>query len=208
MSSSYQCPKKHMKDALDRFAHCFISPLLRQSSIDREVNPVDTEFLESLSKDDHRLEQFLTLLTKKGHPLGTFSWGNKVSLVDKSREAGVDLRQELVDFYDEYFRAENMTLAVQAQTDFETVAKVGSSFLRNTVWIEDSCREATDANRFTAVLNRVFITEFTSSNQLVTLMSFTFRGHFHLFMFITKSNHSISSLRSSVMKGKGPLLRT
>lgn len=110
-----------MKDALDRFAHAFINPLLRQSSIDREVNPVDTEFLESTSKDDHRLEQFLTLLTKKGHPLSTFSWGNKVSLVDKTREAGIDLRQRLVDFWNEYYRAENMTLAIQAQTDFKTL---------------------------------------------------------------------------------------
>ena len=120
----FECPKSHFGEALDRFAHCFISPLLKESSIEKEVSPVDTEFLESTAKDDHRLEQFLTVMTKQDHPLATFSWGNKSSLLHKTKEKGINLKASVQKFWRDYYLAENMTLCVQSQQSFESLMKM------------------------------------------------------------------------------------
>ncbi|KAI1280650.1 Nardilysin [Halotydeus destructor] len=118
-----EVPKKHLEEALQRFAYCFISPLLQESSIEKEISPVDTEFLEGLSNDDSRLEQFFTLFAKESHGLGTFSWGNKKSLIDMQKATSTNLRKRLVEFWKKYYIAEKMVLVVQSQETFQTLDK-------------------------------------------------------------------------------------
>lgn len=117
----FEVPKQHFREALERFAHSFISPLFREESIMKEINPVDSEYLEGLSNDDSRLEQFFTIFAKPGHGLGNFSWGNRKSLIEMTQARGINLREELVKFWEKYYVADKMVLVVQSQEPFENL---------------------------------------------------------------------------------------
>lgn len=119
-----ECPRSHLQESLKRLAACFSRPLLRQETIYKEINPVDSEFLESLSKDDDRLEQFWTIMVKKGHPLATFTWGNKKSLIEESKQQGINLRNEVVKFWKQFYYAENMTLTIHSMFPFAELEKM------------------------------------------------------------------------------------
>jgi len=119
----FEVPKLQLEEALRRFAFSFISPLFNQTSIDKEISPVDAEYLEGLSNEDSRLEQFFTIFAKPGHSLGTFSWGNRKSFVEHAQEKGVNLRRELVNFWETHYIAEKMVLVVQSQEPFENLER-------------------------------------------------------------------------------------
>ncbi len=76
-----------------RFANFFVSPLLNPSSLDREIEAVDSgryragvvcmimwacyvsEFQNSIQSDTHRIHQLFCSLAIPGHPLACFPWG-------------------------------------------------------------------------------------------------------------------------------------
>ena len=66
--------------ALDRFAQFFIAPLMKQETMQREREAVDSEFEMALQSDYNRKQQIFSLAAKKGHPMGKFMWGNLKSL--------------------------------------------------------------------------------------------------------------------------------
>ena len=47
----------HFAEALDVFAQFFISPLLRETSTEREVNAVENEHIKNLQSDGWRAQQ-------------------------------------------------------------------------------------------------------------------------------------------------------
>mmetsp|Transcript_19875 Transcript_19875/g.14317 ORF Transcript_19875/g.14317 Transcript_19875/m.14317 type:complete len:94 (-) Transcript_19875:2508-2789(-) len=50
----FECSNEGFEGALDRFAQFFIAPLLGDSSAEREMNAVDSEFNMSLQSDAWR----------------------------------------------------------------------------------------------------------------------------------------------------------
>ena len=51
----FDCSNEGFDGALDRFAQFFIAPLLNESSTEREMNAVDSEFNMSLQSDTWRI---------------------------------------------------------------------------------------------------------------------------------------------------------
>ncbi len=67
------------------FAHFFISPLMRQDSMTREREAIDNEFKLAMANDSNRKRQVLIAeAAKKGCPIRSFAWGNRLSLKPKN----------------------------------------------------------------------------------------------------------------------------
>ncbi|CAF1154978.1 unnamed protein product [Rotaria sordida] len=101
-----------LSDALDVFAHFFISPLLSPSSIGRELQAVHSEFESYLGQDSWRIFQVDKLTSDPEHPYSRFTIGNMESLRTTSNLCGTDIRQVLIDFYENEYSANRMSLAV------------------------------------------------------------------------------------------------
>lgn len=116
----------HMAEALNRFAHFFISPLMRAGSMTRERQAVENEFGDALPRDENRREQLFCSLARDNHPMHKFMWGNLVSL--SGREDGgmsplndTEIHREVHEFWRRYYRAQHMVLAVQARQPLDTL---------------------------------------------------------------------------------------
>ena len=115
--------------ALDRFAQFFTCPLVKADALDREVGAVDNEFSGVLQSDGCRLAQLRAHTAAPGHPFARFAWGNRASLADGPRAAGVDVRAAILDFYARQYGAERMSLVVLGgQPLAELAAAVGAAF--------------------------------------------------------------------------------
>ena len=76
-------PEK-FKEALDIWAQFFISPLMKESSVEREVTAVHSEFEMSKVSDYSRKYQIVQeALMRTPHPQSNFMWGNKKSLIEE-----------------------------------------------------------------------------------------------------------------------------
>jgi nardilysin len=102
------------KKALDMFAHFFASPLLLESSLEREIEAVDSEFQTSLQSDSDRLQRLLCSIANPEHPYSTFVWGNKKSLTELPNEKGLRLVDHLRQFYGRHYSSHYMTVAVMS----------------------------------------------------------------------------------------------
>merc|ERR1719508_128518 len=60
----FETPRRHFHEGLDRFAQFFISPLMKQDSMEREREAVDSEFQMALPSDFNRKELLFGSLAK------------------------------------------------------------------------------------------------------------------------------------------------
>ncbi|CAM9583212.1 unnamed protein product, partial [Phaeothamnion confervicola] len=103
---------EHLEKAMDIFAQFFIAPLMLPDSSERELQSIESEFSLSVNSDGSRLQQLRCHSARAEHPFSGFSWGNLKSLQDDPQVAGVDVRQELLDFHARYYCAPMMQLVV------------------------------------------------------------------------------------------------
>jgi len=100
-------------EALDRFGSFFSSPLFTRTATDRELNAINSEHAKNLQNDSFRSYQLeKATVVNQAHPYSKFFTGNKKTLLDDTRAAGIDLREQLVQFYNTYYSANLMTAAV------------------------------------------------------------------------------------------------
>ena len=102
----------HLLGALDRFSQFFVEPLFNADLVDRERHAVDSEYHLSLKKDGWRINEVKKVTANPAHPAVQFSMGNLHSLADTGHARPV--REDLVQFYNDYYSADRMTLAVVA----------------------------------------------------------------------------------------------
>ncbi|CAF4060738.1 unnamed protein product, partial [Adineta steineri] len=101
-----------LPEALDVFAQFFISPLFSASSIDREIEAVNSEYEGDLSNDVWRVLQLEKSTSDPQHPYSQFAIGNSESLRTTPKQRGIDIRQVLLDFYTAEYSSNRMSLAV------------------------------------------------------------------------------------------------
>jgi insulysin len=98
--------------ALDRFAQFFIAPLFLESTLDRELQAVDSENKKNLQSDLWRLMQLNKSLSNPKHPYHHFSTGNLQTLRDDPQARGVEIRSEFINFHKKHYSANRMKLVV------------------------------------------------------------------------------------------------
>ena len=95
----YECANAGFAGALDRFSGFFTSPLLKESSVEREVRAVNSEHNKNLQNDGWRIMQLSRSLSKDGHPYQKFGTGSIDTLWNEPRAKGLHIRDELIKFY-------------------------------------------------------------------------------------------------------------
>ncbi|KXZ55212.1 hypothetical protein GPECTOR_3g355 [Gonium pectorale] len=125
----FEVAPAQLAGALDRFAQFFIAPRCAEGSMEREVLAVDSEFSQVLQDDHCRLSQIMCHTSRPGHIYRKFSWGNRASLWERPRQAGIDVRQRLLEYYQQHYGADRSCLVVLGGQPLEELgAMVAGSF--------------------------------------------------------------------------------
>jgi insulysin len=103
---------RKLAEGLSRFGSFFSGPLFTDSATSRELNAIESENAKNLQSDVFREFQINKSRANSNHPFSKFFTGNKKTLLDGTKEQGIDLRSELIKFYNQYYSANQMTLAV------------------------------------------------------------------------------------------------
>ena len=82
---------------------------------------MDSEFTGVQQDDQCRLLSAMASSAKAGHPLRTFMWGNKRSLWDEPRAAGIAVRERIVAHHQAQYCASRMRLAVVSGHALDTL---------------------------------------------------------------------------------------
>ena len=100
----------YFEEALDRFSQFFIAPLLSDEFVIKERQNIDAEFTLKLKDDIRRLYDVHKETINQKHPFSQFSVGNLDTLADRD---GVCISGEVRNFFDQYYCAHYMTLALE-----------------------------------------------------------------------------------------------
>mmetsp|Transcript_17014 Transcript_17014/g.36900 ORF Transcript_17014/g.36900 Transcript_17014/m.36900 type:complete len:987 (-) Transcript_17014:124-3084(-) len=111
-----------LNEALDRFSQFFLKPLFNESATDRELNAVDSEHSKNLQSDAWRSMQLLRDFANPKHPLNHFGTGNVETLKETPEKDGYPVRKRLIEFYEKYYSANLMCLAVLGKESLDELA--------------------------------------------------------------------------------------
>jgi insulysin len=117
---------KRFSEALLRFGSFFSGPLFTESATGRELNAIDSENAKNLQNDIFRLYELEKDRVNSEHPYAKFFTGNKKTLLEGTKRQGINLRNELVKFYETYYSSNQMSLAVVAPQNLSQLRKFAS----------------------------------------------------------------------------------
>ncbi|KAJ1919301.1 metalloprotease [Mycoemilia scoparia] len=109
--------------ALDRFSQFFISPLFNAEYADREVKAVDSEHKKNIYEDARRAHRLNQVLANPNHPYSNFMTGSYQTLAKNAESRGVSLRDVLLQFYNRYYSAEMMKLAIVCSSSLDQMTE-------------------------------------------------------------------------------------
>ena len=98
--------------------------MFTESATGRELNAIESENAKNLQSDIFRNFQISKARANPSHPFSKFFTGNKKTLLDGPKEQGIDLRNELIKFYNKYYSANQMTLAIVAPQPIDALKKM------------------------------------------------------------------------------------
>eukprot|EP01035_Chromulina_nebulosa_P017237 gene17237-22763_t len=111
----------YFEGALDIFASFFTCPSFNDSSTNREMKAVDSENSKNLQSDMWRSYQLFKSLAKPDHPFSYFSTGNLQTLQELPENSGVNVRDLLLEYYNNYYSSNIMKLCVYGKEDLDTL---------------------------------------------------------------------------------------
>ena len=94
----------YFERALDMFSQFFISPLLSEDSVMREIHAVNAEHEKNLQNDGWKLWQLLKNVSNPEHPFSRFSTGSLMTLNQ------TDIHQQVVDYYHDRYSASTVSM--------------------------------------------------------------------------------------------------
>ncbi|OHW96411.1 peptidase M16 inactive domain-containing protein [Colletotrichum incanum] len=117
-----------LRGGLDRFANCFVAPLLLGSSLDSELNVVHSEYKRNLQNDNFRIAQVEQSLSNPKHPYHRFSTGNLESLKTRPEAKGVNVRAKIIEFHRKHYSANRMKLIVLGREPLDVLQEWVAEF--------------------------------------------------------------------------------
>jgi len=120
-----------LEPALDRFAQQFSHPLFTAELVDRERNAVHSEYSAKLKEDGRRLLSVRKAAGNPDHAFSQFAVGNLSTLKNTDDNP---LRPDLIEFWEQNYSANIMTLAVygpQPLDELETMVRERFSAIAN-----------------------------------------------------------------------------
>ncbi|KAK9290443.1 hypothetical protein L1049_008613 [Liquidambar formosana] len=107
------------EEALDRFAQSFIKALMSAEAIMRVKKVIDSGYHNELLSDFWRMDQLQKHLSVEGHPFQKSISGNWDTLEVQPKKKGLDIRHELIKFYEENYSANLMHLVIYAKDSLD-----------------------------------------------------------------------------------------
>jgi insulysin len=108
----FEIQNNSFENALNIFSTFFWCPIFDDSAVGRELQAVDNENTKNLQADNWRTYQLLKSLAHPNHPLNKFSTGNLETLKTIPDQLGINLRERLLQFHQEHYSANLMTLVL------------------------------------------------------------------------------------------------
>jgi len=109
----------YLEQALDRFAPFFSSPNFDSKYVDRERNAVESEYRLKIKDDGRRQWDVLQEQLDPAHPMAKFTVGNLQTLANREGAEGGPVRDDLIDFYNQYYSANLMKLVVLGRENLD-----------------------------------------------------------------------------------------
>jgi secreted Zn-dependent insulinase-like peptidase len=106
------------EEALSRFSRFFVAPTLDPERIGQERKAVHAEFLLHASNPTSRLEAVRRATMNPAHPSSRLGMGNTETLADRP---GDPVHDDVTTFFERYYSADAMTLAVLSDAPVETL---------------------------------------------------------------------------------------
>ena len=106
------------EETIDIFSRFFIDPLFDNSSVDREINAVDSEHKKNIHSEFWKKYQLSLYLTNKDSDTNTFITGSLNSLKKD------DIRTKMIEFYNKYYGPSNMSICIASSKPIETIKKL------------------------------------------------------------------------------------
>ncbi|RNF04019.1 phosphoglycan beta 1,3 galactosyltransferase 5 [Trypanosoma rangeli] len=113
-----------LEGALERFVEFFVAPSFTPSALSREVKAVHSEDEKNHSVDPWRIDELERTLFDPRHPRHRYGSGNITTLWEEPRAKNVDIRVELLKFFETYYVSEAACLAVYSALPPETVLRI------------------------------------------------------------------------------------
>ncbi len=114
----------HFEGALDRFARFFVAPLFNETYVDKERNAVHSEYQAKIQDDYRRGYDVIREVVNPAHPAAKFSVGSLDTLANTAEDP---VRDDLLAFYQKYYAASNMRLAVLGPQPLDVLEKLVKS---------------------------------------------------------------------------------
>lgn len=111
-------------NALDRFAQFFIAPLYTEELTEKEINAIESEHQKNLQIDAWRIKMVSKSLVNKSHPYCKFGTGNKWTLWENTKETGVKIREELINFQNRWYSSNIMGLCVSGRESLDELEEM------------------------------------------------------------------------------------
>ncbi|XP_022766679.1 insulin-degrading enzyme-like 1, peroxisomal isoform X2 [Durio zibethinus] len=112
------------EEALERFSQIFIKPLMPAEATMRVIKTIDSVYQNELLSDWWRVYQLQKHFSTESHPNHKFGTGNWHTLEVRPKAKGLDIRHELLKFYEENYSANLMHLVAYTK---ESLDKIQSS---------------------------------------------------------------------------------
>ncbi|WP_016954659.1 insulinase family protein [Catenovulum agarivorans] len=117
----YQVVNGKLAESLARFSEFFTAPLFDKSYSEKELSAIDNEWSKRKSDDQFARMLINNRTSAAGHPIHTFSMGNKQTLSDK---ADSELYAQMREFYQTYYSANLMNLVIVSQAGLDELAQL------------------------------------------------------------------------------------
>eukprot|EP00466_Bigelowiella_natans_P006853 jgi/Bigna1/86381/estExt_fgenesh1_pg.C_100134 len=119
-------------DVLHPYLNFFKKPLFTPSATGREISAVHNEHMKNKLKDSRKIGQVAwceeDMVTKglanNDHPITRFGSGNRDTLETRPKERKVDVRKHLLEFFDKYYTADRMCLAILGRESLDELERL------------------------------------------------------------------------------------
>lgn len=118
----YTIASEYLDKSLDIFSRFFIDPRLEASAVDREKNAVNSEHSKNITNDSWRNHQIIKKISNTNNPLSKFSTGNNETL------AIPDIRDRVINFYENNYSANLMKLIILSNKDFDEMKNMAIKY--------------------------------------------------------------------------------
>lgn len=111
----YCCANNSQELIIDIFSRFFIDPLFSEDGVNREINAINSEFMKNINSDTWRFYHFVKMISKDDSEINKFDIGSLESLQHNN------LRERMIEFYNDYYVPENITIVTTSNLDNETM---------------------------------------------------------------------------------------